>query len=349
LDGGWDTIIVDESLLVKNRHSKRTEAVKNLVQNINPQYVWLLSGAPTSRYYDDLWAQLNILDSRRFSSYWRFAEKYCQVISNQWSKYNLIGNLPDAASRLKHDLSDMYFSRTQEEVLDLPPWHIEDISIPMSKSQDRMYASMEEEFLAELDDDNTLVASNVLSQMIRLIQIASNPLLIQGKDDSTKWDAAIEMLSFEQRPAIMWTTFVETANAMVERLETKYKVAKLTGATPAAERQSIVSKFQGGELDVIVAHPAVGKFGLDLYSAKTVIYVDRSYNGDDYYQSLNRVRHIDAKVSPHIVHLLSERFGESGGQTVDHVINKILQARRENVLKITSANLKELFLQKEKA
>lgn len=347
-DGGWDTIIVDESLLVKNRHAKRTEIVKDLLRNANPKYAWLLSGAPISRYYDDLWAQMNILDSRRFSSYWRFAGRYCQIESNQWSKYNLIGNLTDAAENIKHDLSDMYFARTQEEVLDLPPWRIEDISIPMSKSQDKMYGSMEEAFLAELDEDNTLIASNVLSQMIRLVQIASNPLLIEGKDDSPKWDAAVEMLSFEEHPAILWTTFIETAKAMVERLEAKgYRVAKLTGSTPSIERQPIVDKFQNGELDAIVAHPAVGKFGLDLYSAKTVIYIDRNYSGDDYYQSLNRVRHIDAKTSPHIIHLLSERFGEEGGQTVDHVINKILQGRRENVLKITSGKLKELFFEKE--
>lgn len=339
----WDAIIVDESLLIKNRKAIRTKTVQKLVKDTKPRYVWLLSGAPTSKFYTDLWSQLNILHPSRFTSYWRFAERYCHIEANQWSAYNIISNKADAAENIKADLEDVYFARTQEQVLQLPPWNIESVSVAMSKYQDKMYAQMEGEFLAQLEDGERVLAPNVLTQMLRLIQIASNPLLIGGKDDSTKWKAAIEMLEYEQSPTIIWTAFIPTAQTLHVALEKKgYRVAKLTGATAQADRSVVVDQFQNGGLDVIVAHPAVGKYGLDLYNAKTVIYLERTHDGDNYYQSLNRVRHIEAKISPHIVHLLSSRPEDKGG-TIDHVIDLVLRSKREDVLKLTTGNLRNLF------
>jgi len=345
---GFDAIIVDESLLIKNRKAKRTYKIQELVKSNNPKYLWLLSGAPVSRMYTDLWAQFTTLDPRRFTSFWRFAERYCIVESNQWSNYNLIGDQPDASERIQKDFSDIYFSRSQEDVTDMPPWAIENIPVAMRPYQDKMYAEMEETFLADLGDDGKLMAPNKLAQMVRLVQIASNPVLIGGRDESAKWDATVEMLQYEAWPLIIWTSFIDTAEGLLLRLAMKDMTrAKLTGATPPDAREQIVQDFQNGRLKILIAHPAVGKFGLDLFAAKSVIYLERGYNGDDYYQSLNRVRHIDQKTSPHIVHLLSERAGDSGGNTVDYVIDKVLQGRREKVMKLTSHNIRKMFEEKE--
>jgi hypothetical protein len=340
---GWDAIIIDESLLIKNRKAIRTKTIQKLVKDTKPRYTWLLSGAPTSKFYTDLWSQLNILQPSRFTSYWRFAERYCLIEANQWSAYNIISNKPDAADNIKKDLEDVYFARTQEQVLNLPPWHIESVSVAMSKYQDKMYTQMEDDFMAAIEDGDRVLAPNMLVQMLRLIQIASNPLLIGGKDDSNKWKAAVEMLEYEQSPTIVWTAFIDTANHLTAALQAKkFVVGRLTGSTAQGERQAIVNSFQNGQLDVVVAHPAVGKYGLDLYNAKTVIYLERTHDGDSYYQSLNRVRHIEAKTSPHIVHLLSSRPEDKGG-TIDNVIDQVLRTKREDVLKLTTGNLRNLL------
>jgi SNF2 family DNA or RNA helicase len=339
----WDCIIVDESIHIKNRKAIRTKSVKYLVTETKPRYLWLLSGAPVSKLYDDLWAQVNILKPHRFTSYWRFAERYCYIESNQWSAYNLIANRPDAAEMLKEDLQDLYFARTQDQVLNLPEWIFSDIPVRMSDKQDKLYEKMEQEFNITLENGDNLLAPNVLAQLTRLIQLASNPSLVGGVDESPKWDAAIEMLEYEAGPFILWTSFIQTAEKLEKRiLEKGYTVAKLTGATSAEDRQSIVDEFQKGLLQVIIAHPGVGKFGLTLTAARTAIYVERGYSGDDYYQSLHRVRRIGTTYSPHIIHLQSIRADEKSG-TVDNVIGKILESRKENVMNLTNSNLKKLF------
>lgn len=333
----FDTVILDETILLKNRRAQRTLATKALVDGA-PR-VWLLSGSPASKFYDDMWAQLNIMLPKRFSSYWKFAETYCLVENNGWGMA-ITGNRRGADAMLQEDLVDVYFSRTQDQVLDLPEWLFEDIEVAMDPRQYKPYRQMEETFIANLSEmpDDKVVALNVLAQMTRLQQLASSPVLLGGEAISAKWDAATEMLEWVQKPVIVWTNFIETAEQLAERWGKSYRVAVLTGNTPERDRQPIVDSFQAGEIDVLIAHPAVGKFGLTLTRARTVIYLERSFKGDDYYQSLHRVRRIGTEHRPYVVHLLAT--GPEGETTVDHVIGRILKYRREESIKLTTGVLK---------
>lgn len=356
----WDTIIIDEGILVKNHKrvqkkkedsgdgqwhftTKRVEAVFRITRN--RKNVWILSGAPTSKYYDELWSQLHILDERRFPGYWAFAETYTYVSKEKYG-WKIIGNKEGAADMLKDDLADIFFARTQDEVMDLPPWIFDNIEIDMDPEQERMYVEMEEDFLAELPtDEGAVLATNTLAQMTRLIQIASNPTLIGASTEyfSAKWKAAIEMLEFERGPFIIWTSFIKTATSLLESARTlKYEAALLTGATKPERRQEIVDSLQSGNLDLIVAHPAVGKFGLTLTAAHTAIYAERNYMRDDYYQSLYRVRRIGTTSSPHIMHLISSRRN-SEAYTIDHVIDRVLQASKDGTIALTSGLIKSLL------
>jgi len=265
---------------------------------------------------------------------------YCDIETTQWGT-KVSGNQPDAIERLQKDTKDIYFCRTQEEVLDIPDWIFDTIEVEMGKSQYKVYAQMEAEFLAELHEGDYILAPNVLSQMIRLLQFASNPILLDGVDDGAKWNAVEEILEYEELPAIVWTQFIKTAELMYDKLSKKYRVAVLTGQTKADQRQTIVDNFQAGKLDIIIAHPAVGKFGLTLTAARTAVYMERSYNGDDYYQSLYRVKRIGTTKSPHIIHLLAVRPQGSEGYTIDHVIDNVLKYRKDNSIAITSGMIRE--------
>lgn len=335
----WDIVIVDESVLVKNRKAQRSQAVKTLCQKAT--HCWLLSGAPTTKYFDDLWHQFNILDSARFRSYWRFAHTYCVVDRNKWGT-SIVGNQRDASDRIKEDLQDIYFYRSQDDVLDLPDWIWEEpFEIRMDKSQSSLYSQMEDEFLAELPEGDVVVASNVLARLTRLIQIASNPSLIGGKDISAKREALKEILEIYPKPFIIWTNFVATAQDLTRRWGKSYKVATLTGQTPKTQIPSIVDNFQDGNLDILIAHPGVGKFGHTLTAARSVVYLERSYNGDDFYQSIYRVRRIGSQHSPIMLRMLS--LTHNGRPTVDHVIDEVLDYRKEQNLKLTTNDLRKLF------
>ena len=340
VDNIFDNIVIDESILIKNRKAQRTKACETIAKNVRS--AWLLSGAPIAKFYDDMWSQLHVLNPKVYSSYWRFAGTYCIVEQTKWG-YNIAGNEKNAATILKEDLKDIYFSLSQEEVVDLPDWIMDSYEIDMLKDQYKLYLEMEETFIAELPDGDIVLAPNILSQLTRLIQFASNPLLVGGPNLGAKWNAVPEILEYEKFPVIIWTNFIKTAECITkELLSLKHRVETLTGATSPHNRDKIVNEFQDGNIDIIVAHPAVGKFGLTLTRARTCIYLERSYNGDDYYQSLYRVKRIGTKHSPHIIHLLATRPG-SNAPTVDHVIDKVLKFRKDSNIAITSGLIRDAF------
>lgn len=333
---GFKVAIFDESIVMKNRKAKRSEKAEEFSRDLH--YVWLLSGSPVSKFLDDMWSQLHVVDRKRFTSYWKFVDQYCIKEVDQWGTH-IVGNQDDAFDRLKSDLSDVYFSCVQSDFLDIPDWIFDTLEVPMSPTQYRYYDQMEKEFLADLPDGDQVLAFNTLSQMIRLIQFASNPALLDGENDGCKWKAAEELLQFEKLPAIIWTQFIHTADMMSHKLSTSgFRVARLTGQTEAMSRQDIVDRFQSGGLDVIVAHPAVGKFGLTLTAAHTAIYMERDFNGDNYYQSLYRIKRIGTTESPHVFNLIASR--PSGDEnTIDHVIDRVLAYRKDSALRITASGV----------
>lgn len=352
-----DLVIFDETILLKtwNRVQRIVEDKRRWVFKTNrvqfafelakkvPR-VWMLSGGPTSKFVDDLWAQFHILDPKRFSSYWRFAKDYCQVESNQWGE-SVIGNQPGAIKRIHENYADIFLARSQDQVLDLPDWIFEEIEVPMARKQETLYTQMYMDWVATLatNPDGTeiqLTAPNVLAQVTRLTQIASNPIILGHGITaiSPKWQAVIDLLELRPKPAIIWTRFIETAKRMKDHLAKEgYSVGLLIGETSADTRAKIVEAFQRGNIDVIIAHPAVGKFGLTLTAARTTYYLENSYDGDDYYQSLHRVRRIGTTHAPLVIHVKS--IHADGSPTIDHLITEVLENKAETTFKVTAAKL----------
>jgi len=347
----FDNLIVDESVLIKNRYAQRSRAVYTLANKLKQiKRVYLLSGSPTTKFLDDMWHQFHVLDPERFSSYWKFVEEYCVTEENYWGTA-IVANQKDAPTRLKQQQRDIYFARTQDQVLDLPDWLFDTYEVPMDPKQAVLYKDMQDNFVARLPDGNTVVAPNILSQMTRLIQLASDPQLLGGPSISPKTATAIDLMEFEQFPVIFWTNFVSTAEHLHEMLTDRgLKSGLLIGKTKDTTRDMFVQKFQRNALDAIVAHPGVGKFGLTLTAARTAIYVERSYDGDNYYQSLHRVRRFGTTHSPHVIILLSniveqlklhDEIEINEKPTIDHVIHKVLGFKRENSIQITTGLIRE--------
>lgn len=333
-------LILDETIMLKNRKAKRADACKELAKGF--EYLWLLTGSPISKFVDDIWSQLNIIDPKRFSSYWRFVEQYCTKETNQWGTM-VVGNQDDGMERLLRDTRDIYFTADESEWPVIPDWVFDTVEVPMSDKQYKLYKEMEDTFLATIPDGDDIIAANVLSQMVRLQQFSSNPLLLDGPNEGTKWDAVLETLDWEQGPFIVWTQFIRTAELMTQRcLDKKLRVETLTGATPALKRQEVVDKMQNGELDVIVAHPGVGKFGLTLTAVRTTFYLERSFNGDDFYQSLYRNKRIGTEYPPHVYLMVSTR-PNSDTATIDGVVDQVLQFRKDSSIKLTTGVLRTLL------
>lgn len=341
----WNLMILDESIMYKHRESKRSKAINEFANTISK--VWLLTGAPATRYLDDLWHQFHILNNRGYSSYWRFANRYCFVEENQWAT-TVIANRRGAEEQVKANFSDIYFARSQDQVSDIPDWLFEDIDIPMPAKQDAIYERLKKELKIELGsrpNHQTIKVSNRLDLILKSLQVASNPILVGADNSSGKWAVLPELMEVYPGPYIIWVNFIRTGEMLLETLKPVFdgkgqKICLINGSTPMEERNQRVDQFQAGEYGAIIMNSAVGKFGFTLTKARTSFFVERMYD-DSYFQCLHRNRRIGTTESPVVVNMRS--VTKSGKRTIDHVVHDALDYRTGMIRELTIGEIRELW------
>lgn len=344
----FNLLILDESILYKSRNSQRTKGIARLSKGI--PLVWELTGAPANKMLDDLWSQFNLLNPKAYSSYWRFAHEYCMVNPTPWGN-QVIANKLDAEDRIKKRFQDIYFARSQSEVLNIPEWIFEEIDIPMKAKQQRAYDEMavdlsttlnQEDENGEITASTKITVDNHLAKVVRLIQLASNPMLLDGSNESGKWDALPELMQIYPGPWLVWVSFTRTAYYLEEFLArtVDQRIGKIIGATDTQERSNWIRKFQEGDCKILILNMQTGSFGHTLTAARTAFYPERNYDSN-YFQSLHRFRRIGTTESPNVVHLRS--VYQSGSPTIDHLVHSLLDYRVGMIKDLTTGMLREIL------
>lgn len=335
-----DLLLVDESIMYKHRSSKRAIEVLKLAKRI--EKVWLLTGAPATRYLDDMWHQLHILNERGYASYWRFANTYCLIEDTQWAK-NVVANRRGAEEQLKENLQDVYFARSQDEVTDIPEWLFEDIDIPMTEKQQEVYDKLRKDLLIHLEgepDAAPLRVKSHIALMLRSLQVLSNPVLVGSSNTSGKWGALSELMYIYPGPYIVWVNFIRTGELLLEALADRLgtgKVALVNGSTPMEERNQTVQSLQDSKIEAIVLNNTVGKFGFNLTRARTSFFVERMYD-DSYFQCLHRNRRIGTTQSPIVVNMRS--VSTTGKRTLDHAVHDTQDYRTGMIKALTIGDIR---------
>src|SRR5690606_31232316 len=143
------------------------------------------------------------------------------------------------------------------------------------------------------------------------------------------------------KPILLWTSFIKSNLNLTEEIRKwGYKTANILGETKPEQRQATIDKFQNGDLDVVAVGQAVGSFGFTLTAAKTAIYFERTYDGN-YFQSLKRIHRIGTTESPIVINMMSTT--NRGGETIDHLVNSLLDYRLGMIHNLTTGMLQELI------
>lgn len=336
--GGPSILILDESFLFKNRKAQRSEPMVMLANSFDK--VWLLSGMPISRFSDDIYQQLRILYPKIFSSYWKFARRYCFTEKNAWAEI-VKEDKPGSVEKLQKDLADILIPCDFPE--GVPDWIPTIVECEMSKGQADIYTQLATEKKVEaslMQRDTPLTLKTLISMTGRLLQVASNPALVGGPFIACKWNQLMVMLAVEELPCIVWVQHTLTAHAIKEMIEEHFPhftVGIMMGFTKIADRTALKKRFQEGKLTVLIMHPAVGKYGHTLTAAKVMYYLERGWNAEEYFQTLFRARRITSTHSVKIVYLLATL--PKGKKTIDHLVHKKLTKRSKNAMKISAKEL----------
>jgi SNF2 family DNA or RNA helicase len=192
-------------------------------------------------------------------------------------------------------------------------------------------------------------ADNILTRLVRLAQLASNPGLIDSgyKETPAKFTALDNLLPVYLQDAsdkaIIWTSFVGNIPTLQGRFA-EYRPVMLHGEMDGTSRTNSLSLFKNEPgVRLMIANPAAAREGLTLTQARTAIYVDRTFNLVDFLQSQDRIHRLSQSKPCEIV-LLTAR--DSIDEFIDFSISQKHRLARYTQGDSDEINAEDLGLRK---
>lgn len=322
-------IILDEAHKIKNPDSSLTHALFELAPGFVRRVI--MTGTPVANRPYDIWSQIFFLDQGASLGTNFGAFKRDLDLSNDLS------HNPDRVAVFERTLAGL-FARIQDfsvretkqsADIQLPEKRLRNISVHLEARQAEIYNRFREDCAAivvkngipEYDD-----ADEILKRLLRLVQVASNPKLIDDSYHAVpgKFPALLELLeqaSDRNEKAIVWTTFTENVDWLAREFRA-FNAVRVHGKMTYDERFRSIKAFKAEpDCRVLIATPASAKEGLTLTVANNAIFFDRSFSLDDYLQAQDRIHRISQQKPCVVTNLIA-----SG--TVDEWLDTLLAAKR---------------------
>ena len=311
-------LILDESHRIKTPEAKVTKAIHKLRVYAKRRYI--LSGTPVGNKPDDLWSQMYFLDDGE-----ALGDTYAAFQKNFKA-----GPGYQRMDELRDRMAPRTLRRTKDKSLKLPAKSYTRIQVDLAPEQRAMYEKLREDlelWVRKMSGAEVLEqADAILSRMVRLAQLSSNPALIDADYSEVPAKVAAldtllkRYLANPERKVIVWTSFVENIRGLARRFK-KYCPVVIYGEVDNASRDKFVHSFKTDpKVQLLIANPAAAREGLTLTEANVAIYLDRTFNLVDYLQSQDRIHRISQTRPCEIILLIARK-------TVDEFIDFSLEQK----------------------
>ena len=332
----FDVCIMDEAHKIKNRKAIVTKCAADLAKFI--PCVFPLTGTPMMNSPQDLYSILNVLAPTEFKSYWKFVEKYCTVVKDDYG-YVVGGLRPGMERPLKTLLEQLVLRRTKGEVLtELPAKMIQKFICPLEGKQLKTYTGMADDMYTKWEGQ-VVSATVVIAQITRLKQIVIDPTLMMEEHDNNplqgaKIDALLDIVEgLGDQKVVIFSQFAKACKRLKITLEGQgYTGVILTGDMNSKQRDDSVQSFQQDpKCKFIIVSTLAGGTGLTLTAASTAIFMDKYWTPAINIQAQDRLHRIGQRSSVNIIELLAEN-------TVEDAIEELLKYKYEQFQSLFSTD-----------
>lgn len=323
-------VILDEAHKIKNPDT----AIAGALHRLGPAFVRrvIMTGTPVANRPYDIWSQIYFLDQgaslgRDFDAF----KADLDLTNDLWADPNKRRAFEQAAGSVFTKIAPFSVRETKATAgIELPDKMIENVPVTLAPRQRQIYDEIVSTLRTEVVVGGRLVeddAEAILKRLLRLVQVASNPRLIDESYDETPAkllaldDLLEKAIGEPDRKAIVWTSFIENANWLTRKLE-RFSPAKVHGQLELDDRNAAIARFKGDPAcRILVATPGSAKEGLTLTVANHAVFYDRGFSLDDYLQAQDRIHRISQQRTCFVWNLIGE-------QTVDEWVDALLAAKR---------------------
>lgn len=316
----YDCVVVDELSSFKNWQAKRFKALMKVRPKI--RRIVGLTGTPSSNGLMDLFAEFKVLDMGE-----RLGRFISQYRVNYFKPDRMNGPivytyklLPGAEERIYDRISDITISMKATDYLDMPELISNEYKVYLDDDERSKYEEMKDELVLQLPGGE-VTAANAASLSGKLSQLANGA--IYDDDGSVnafherKLDALEDLIeSANGKPILVAYWFKHDLARITERLN------KLKVVFEKLDSDKSIEKWNAGELQVGLIHPASAGHGLNLQSGGNVIvWFGITWSLELYQQTIARLwRQGQTSGTVTVIHIVTEG-------TVDERILKALEAK----------------------
>ena len=314
--------ILDESQKIKNPDAALTRTFLETASLFDRRVI--MTGTPAANRPYDIWSQIQFLDG---------GEALGGTFEAFRQEMDLPGRTADAnayGARLDtiHSRIAAFAVRETKDTagIHLPEKTITAHEVELPAWQMAKYAAYRDELAYEYDTNGVPEVDDVesvLKRLLRLVQCASNPALIDGRYDQEpgKYGLLLDMCRefTADSKVIIWTGFIHNVDWLAAKLA-EFRPVRIHGALPISHRDKAVDAFTNSTNLVLIATPGAAKEGLTLTSANHAVFFDRSFSLDDYLQAQDRIHRISQTRECFIHNLIAQ-------DTIDEWVDILLTAK----------------------
>lgn len=321
-------VLLDEAHKIKNPSSSIAKVLFSLAAGFTRRVI--MTGTPVANRPYDMWAQIYFLDQgvalgKDFAQF----KSDLDLTNDLWKNDDKAELFEEMLSSVFDRIRKFTVRETKRSAgITLPEKVLRNVPVEMEDRQAEIYRRFRNDLAAIIVRDGKPVlddAEEILKRLLRLVQIASNPRLVDeayhaipGKFPLLRniLDEAVDA----GEKAIVWTAFRANVDWLAKELS-DFGAVRVHGKLSQHDRNRAIQRFKiDPECKVLIATPASAKEGLTLTVANHAVFYDRSFSLDDYLQAQDRIHRISQTRPCTVTNLI-------GIQTVDEWVDVLLAAK----------------------
>jgi hypothetical protein len=284
----YDIALYDESTKAKNPGSKRINQLRGHVPRVPRN--WALTGTPAPNSMLDLFAQVRLVDGGK-----RLGEVYSAYQGAffdpaDWNGYTWKLK-PGTEQTIEHKIHDITLTLHSRDWLDIPDTVLEDIEVPLGDKLSKQYREFEKGMVMQLEFGE-ITAPTAAALVTKLLQFTSGQ--IYDGDRMThdlhtlKVDALAKLVAKHPGEPLLVACIYKHEQS---RIHAAFPQAEFfNDAKTQAQQMALITRWNAGEVAMLVAHPASIGHGLNLqHGSNTLVWFTLTYSRELYEQMVCRL------------------------------------------------------------
>lgn len=323
----FNMVVLDESSAFKNPTGVWFKTLAK-IQRSGCQIVEL-TGTPSPKGIEDLWSQMYLLDrgQRLEDGITKFRNRW-MMPSNTIRKNGVPlvvswAPKPESHKEIMQLVSDITVSLKAEDWLKMPERVDNTIEVELSDTVMELYKEMEEDAVIKLSE-KVVTAGSAGVIVGKLLQMANGRVYDESgvvlHVHSEKLEALKELVEDSTEPVLIFYSYKHDLEAIKEVLP---KAIHL-------DNTKLVEKWNRGEIDVLLAHPASTGHGLNMQGGgNTIVWYGLPWSLELYQQANARLYRQGQKAPSVVIHHLVAK------DTMDEKVLEVLghkEAKQEDII-----------------